>query len=130
MFTINQIKQAHAKVSSGADFPAYIQEIKLLGVMAFETWVEDSHTEYFGDNDFRTVSKPMYEPLRIAVTSEKDSFVSYLKTHQKGETDYFTFCSDCAKTGIEKWFVSLILMTCTYFDKAGDTILVEQIPSN
>jgi uncharacterized protein YbcV (DUF1398 family) len=130
MFTIDQITQAHAKVTSGADFPDYIKELKLLGVMALETWVEDSHTEYFGENDFRTISKPMYEPLTVATTSNKDSFVSCLKTHQKGETDYHTFCSGCAKAGIEKWFISLILMTCTYFDKAGDTILVEQIPSN
>jgi hypothetical protein len=29
------------------DFSAYIQEIKQLGVTAFETWVVDSYTEYF-----------------------------------------------------------------------------------
>jgi hypothetical protein len=32
MFTIEQIKQAHNKVKSGADFPKYIQEIKKLGM--------------------------------------------------------------------------------------------------
>ena len=32
MFTVNQIKEAHSKVKSGADFPAYIQDIKKLGV--------------------------------------------------------------------------------------------------
>lgn len=32
MFTIQQIKDAHSKVKSGADFPAYIQDIKKLGV--------------------------------------------------------------------------------------------------
>jgi uncharacterized protein YbcV (DUF1398 family) len=31
MFTLEQIKQAHSKVKSGADFPKYIQEIKILG---------------------------------------------------------------------------------------------------
>lgn len=31
MFTIEQIKTAHSQVKSGADFPAYIQEIKKLG---------------------------------------------------------------------------------------------------
>jgi len=29
MFTVEQIKAAHSKVKSGADFPSYIKEIKL-----------------------------------------------------------------------------------------------------
>ena len=32
MFTIEQITEAHSKVKSGADFPAYIQELKKIGV--------------------------------------------------------------------------------------------------
>ena len=33
MFTLEQIKLAHSKVKSGADFPAYIKELKALGVI-------------------------------------------------------------------------------------------------
>jgi|SRR5450631_27989 len=128
MFTVEQIKSAHGKVKSGADFPEYIREIKALGVRAFETWVKDSHTEYFGDNDYRTSSTSMYDDMVIASSSDKTTFRHFLKIHQQGETDYFTFCRHCAETGIEKWFVSLDKMTCTYFDKAGDEILIEQIP--
>ena len=36
MFTVEQIKAAHSKVQSGADFPAYIREIKELGVTHYE----------------------------------------------------------------------------------------------
>ena len=32
MFTIQQIKDAHSKVKSGADFPQYMQDIIALGV--------------------------------------------------------------------------------------------------
>ncbi len=32
MFTIEQIKEAHAKVKSGADFPNYIHDLIILGV--------------------------------------------------------------------------------------------------
>ena len=39
MFTVEQIESAHEKVKSGADFPHYIQEIKKIGVLSFETWV-------------------------------------------------------------------------------------------
>lgn len=128
MFTVEQIKEAHSKVKSGADFPKYIQEIKALGVTAYETWVKDNHTDYSGVDSFQTSSKPMYDNLDIANSSDKARFEHYLKIHQQGKTDYFTFCKQCAETGIEKWFVCLDEMVCTYYDKAGNNILVEQIP--
>lgn len=128
MFTVAEIKAAHSKVKSGSDFPGYIKEIKQLGVMAFETQVKDSRTTYFGANDFETSSEPMYEDLLIADTSNKPLFKHYLKIHQQGETDYFTFCKHCAESGIEKWFVSSENMTCTYYDKSGKEILEEKIP--
>lgn len=128
MFTVAQIKEAHSKVKSGADFPKYIQEIKTLGVLGFETWVHDSHTVYFGSDSFTTKSEAMYEDLEIQNISNKDGFVEKLKSHQRGETDYFTFCKDCAENGIEKWIVSLEKMTCIYYDINGNEILVEQIP--
>lgn len=128
MFTVEQIEKAHAKVESGADFPKYIQDIKKIGVQAFETWVIDSHTEYFGKEGYHTKSKSMYEPLTISKISNKDKFSHYLKIHQQGQTGYPAFCNHCADTGIEKWIVSLDAMTCTYYDIAGNEILVEKIP--
>jgi uncharacterized protein YbcV (DUF1398 family) len=129
MFTVEQIDAAHANVKSGADFPKYIQEIKQLGVVGFETFVTDSHTEYYGNNNFRIQSQPQYKSIVVANTSSADTFKDYLKSHQQGNTDYHTFCNYCAETGIEKWLVSLIEMTCTYYDKAGNLILVEDIPA-
>lgn len=128
MFTVEQIEEAHSKVKSGTDFPNYIREIKKLGVIAFETWVRDSHTEYFGENEFKTVSKPSYANLEIKAVCDPLKFRDYLKMHQKGETDYFTFCKHCAETGVEKWTVSLHSMTCTYYDMADNEILTEKIP--
>lgn len=128
MFTVEQIEQAHEKVKSGADFPRYIQKIKALGVIAFETRVKDSHTEYFGENHYQTSSQPQYKELTIALESQSEQFTNYLKSHQRGETDYYTFCQHCAETGIEKWIVSLQDMTCIYYDRTGKEILVEKIP--
>ncbi|MCP5501540.1 MAG: DUF1398 domain-containing protein [Leptospiraceae bacterium] len=128
MFTVEQIEQAHEKVKSGGDFPKYIQEIKKLGVKGFETWVVDSHTVYFGDNNFSVKSKAKYDKLLISEKINKENFIIQLKLHQQGKTDYFTFCKDCAEAGIEKWAVSLDKMTCIYYDKIGKEILVEKIP--
>jgi uncharacterized protein YbcV (DUF1398 family) len=129
MFTIQQIEDAHSKVKSGADFPKYIQDIQQLGVVSFETWVFDSHTEYFGQNDYKIKSEAQYKELIIADKSDKNQFLQYLKIHQQGETDYMTFCEHCAQTGVEKWIVSIEKMTCTYYDKAGNDLLAEMIPA-
>lgn len=128
MFTIEQIIEAHAKVKSGADFPNYIQDLVKLGVISYETYVADGHTDYTGINNYKTSSAPKYDRLHIAEQVNPDQFKSDLKIHQQGKTDYFTFCSDSAKSGVYKWEVSMDKMTCTYYDKIGNEILVERIP--
>lgn len=128
MFSIDQIKAAHSKVKSGADFPAYIQEIKALGVTFYETYVSDGHTTYWGANDYQTSTSPKYGPLTVATQTHLESFQIQLKEHQQGKTDYMTFVKMCAQTGIEKWAVYIEKMTCTYFDHADKAVLIEQIP--
>lgn len=128
MFTVEQIKAAHCKVKSGADFPAYIQDIKKLGVTFYETYVTDGHTDYFGENNFKTSASAKYDKLAIAETSNTEQFKVDLKAHQQGKTDFITFIGMCATFGIEKWAVCMDKMTCTYYDKAKNKILVEEIP--
>lgn len=127
MFTIEQIKLAHSKVRSGADFPLYIKELKQLGVVTYETFVTDGRTNYFGAHDHKTSSPPKYSELLIASTCNSSQFMADLKTHQQGKTDYPTFCNDCARSGIEKWVVNIPKMTFTYSDMIGNEILVERI---
>ncbi|RXJ45780.1 DUF1398 family protein [Gelidibacter gilvus] len=74
MFTLEDIELAHGKIKSGAEFPKYIQEIKGLGVTAFDTCVTDSHTIYFGKNGFQATPKPQYDAMTIANKSDKDRF--------------------------------------------------------
>lgn len=128
MFTIEQILAAHSKVKSGADFPAYIQDIKRLGVTFYETFVSDGHTKYCGVNDYEISSSAKYKALPIAHISNNEQFRADIKAHQQGKTDYLTFTSDCAKSGIQKWAVCMEKMTCTYYDLAGKEVLIEAIP--
>ena len=128
MFTIEEIKAVHSKVKSGADFPAYIQDLKKLGVITYESFVADGHTDYYGANGYKNSSPSKYENLIISETANHEQFKADLKAHQDGKTDYPAFCNDAAGSGIEKWVVSLEEMSCTYFDKAGKKILVEEIP--
>jgi uncharacterized protein YbcV (DUF1398 family) len=129
MFTLDQIKAAHSKVKSGADFPNYIQDLIQLGVIAYETFVADGHAEFAGNQNHKVDSEPKYPSLIISDNRNSDQFKADLKAHQQGKTDYLTFCKDCAKSGIFKWQVNMSKMTCTYFDKDGNEVLTEQIPS-
>lgn len=129
MFTIDQIKVAHSKVRSGADFPRYIQDLKALGVTGYETFVSDGHTGYHGNDNFTVSSPAKYDTLAIAENSDAATFERGLRDHQQGKTDYPIFCKMCAETGIEKWVVSINEMTCNYYDKAGNMILSEKIPT-
>ncbi|MBO9703175.1 MAG: DUF1398 family protein [Sporocytophaga sp.] len=129
MFTIEEIKAAHSKVKSGVDFPSYIREIKNLGVTFYETYVTDGHTDYYGASSYKASSLARYEPLVIKDKYEAEEFKAALKAHQNGKTDYPTFISMCSKLGIEKWVVCMDKMKCTYFDKNGKEVLIEEIPN-
>jgi len=127
MFTAEDVKAAHSKVKSGADFPAYIQEIKSMGVTHYECYVSDGHTDYHSSSHTARVA-PKYPEVQIAETVDRDTFVIELKAHQQGKTDYITFIRMCAKTGIDKWIIDISAMTCTYYDKSGGKVLEETIP--
>lgn len=129
MFTIEQIKEAHSKVKSGADFPKYIQDLIELGVESYQTYVLDGHAEYFGKDGYHIKSEAKYPGLNVSEKSDSETFINRLKIHQQGQTDYMTFCDDSAKAGVEKWVVDTRKMTCTYYDKAGNNMLEEKIPT-
>lgn len=128
MFTLEQIKTAHSKVKSGADFPSYIKEIQSLGVSHYVVYVTDGHTVYYGDNAHQVTAPAKYETIRISDVPNTLLFKAELLAHQQGKTDYMTFIKKCTETGIDKWEVSINKMTCTYYDKAGNQIMEEQIP--
>lgn len=128
MFTADQIKAAHSKVKSGADFPSYIREIKQLGVTHYEAYVTDGHIDYHGDNNYTARVPAKYKPLAIANVPSGEPFKAALLAHQQGKTGFLTFIQLCATFGIEKWVICMDKMTCIYYDKAGKEMLTENIP--
>lgn len=129
MFTIEQIKTAHSKVKSGADFPSYVQDLIELGVVCYNSYVKDGHAEYFGKDGYKVLSDAKYPTLNVVEKSDSEAFIIRLKIHQQGQTDYLTFCNDAAGLGVEKWVVDTQKMTCTYYDLVGNKMLEEKIPS-
>ncbi|HEY4325241.1 MAG TPA: DUF1398 family protein [Mucilaginibacter sp.] len=128
MFTEQQIKDAHSRVKTGADFPRYIQEIKKLGLVTYEYLVIDGITVYRGENNYEVRSAAKYNPLTIADTSSAPALRHTIAIHQRGQTDFMTFCNQAANAGVEKWVIDTKKMLCTYYDKRGNNMVAEPIP--
>jgi len=130
MFTLNELKAAHSKVKSGADYPDYVREIIKMGVTGYETYVDNGNTIYFGDHGYRIESGPKYDSLTVNGKSDQETFKRNLLEHQKGSTNFPAFCIDAAHSGVEKWVVNTGSMTCTYYDKNGTVLVTESIPAS
>lgn len=129
MFTIDDIIDAHAKVKSWADFPQYIQNLAEMWVTTYDIFVSDWHAVYEGMHGFVVKAPAKYDALTIADSTDKDWFHERLQLHQDWWTDYMTFCKDAAKAWVEKWTMDILWMTCTYYDKKGNSILAERVPT-
>ncbi len=128
MFTLQEIKDAHSRVKTGADFPAYIQAMKKIGVRSYEHFVADGHIIYRGVSDFNLSAPPKWGSVSIAPKGQPERLEHEIKIHQEGKTDYLTFCRHSAEAGVEKWIVDIQNMMCTYYDLEGGALVAEPIP--
>lgn len=129
MFTLEQIKTAHAKVKSGVDFPSYAKELKALGLSRYEFYLMDGHAEYYGQNGQKLVSEPKWEPREIGPVATQ-RMEEALALHQKGGSDFPTITMEAARYGVYKWIVDFMAMTCTYYAEDGRIMIVEAIPQS
>ena len=130
MFTVQQMKLAHAKVKTGADFPAYVQEIKQLGLFRYEYLVKNGKTVYHGANNFQVSSDAIYSEKIISETLSPAALKQIIAEHQQGKSDFLTLCGLVADAGVEKWIVDTQAMLCIYYDSTGNVIMTEPIPSS
>lgn len=130
MFSIEQIHQAFENVKSGADFPQFVQDLKEIGVTHYDNFVSDGRTNYYGINNFTLNGESKYAKKEVNKISSADKLKHAISIHQQGQTDYPTFCQQVSDAGVEKWTNNLVEMTVTYFDKKGNELVVEAIPTS
>lgn len=128
MFTEEQLKGKFSQVKNGADFPALVMNLKSIGVTYYETSIKDGSSIFHGNNGYELLTGSNYEPILVADKVNVEQLKTDIANHQQGKSDYFQISRQSAGDGIEKWAVCLTNMTCTYVDKAGNKVWVEQIP--
>ncbi len=104
-----------------------MRALKALGVERYDSYLADGHSEYFGHGGHRVVSPPVHEVLPVAEIGQHERFLQHLRRHELRQTTYLEMSRGLAQSGTEKWTVDTGGMTMTFYDKAGNEMLVEQI---
>jgi len=129
MFTAQQLKDAHAKVKTGADYPAYADELRNLGVVSYDFLVADGSTTFYAEDEESVSLKGDLSPVAVADAPSKDKLRAALATHQKGNTDFPTFRQQAAEAGVAQWTTDLSNMEVVYVNKQEKVMLAEEIPA-
>ena len=127
MFTLDQINDIHQRLGTQATLPQYLLALKALGIDKYDSFINDGHSEYYGNNDQKVVSPPVHEQFTIARTGNREGLLKHLNLHNQGKTSYFEMSKGLAESGIEKWTFDTGKMTISYYDKDGNRMLVEAI---
>ncbi|WP_272158093.1 DUF1398 family protein [Streptococcus sp. HN38] len=128
MFTLEAINQGHVQFT-GPDFPKLIAYFKDLSMVENTVDIQSGQVTYRSQTG-QTLEKQGYQAtVPVSDQANLDQFVTILRNHQAGQTDFLTFCQETAEAGIYKWVTDLEAMTCSYVDKVEQPVFVEAVPS-
>ena len=127
-FSLASIIEAH-KQYTGPDFPKLIKAFKAMGMITNVFNLETGIVTYMNRSGEILESTGIKVEFDICGTGNYEEAVFALQRNQRGDSDFYTFCYEVAKASIYKWVSDLEAMTCSYYDKMGKAIIVENIPS-
>jgi uncharacterized protein YbcV (DUF1398 family) len=126
MFTIEQINELHDRLGNAETLLLYAQGLQAIGIDYFDSYLFDGHSEFFGTDG--TVKSPVaHEILSIAETTNKQGLLEHLSLHEQRKINYLEMSRGLAESGVEKWTVDTHRFTMTFYDCAGNAMLVETI---
>lgn len=128
MFTLVAIQKGHAQFT-GPDFPKLIAYFKDLGMVNNTVNVQTGQVTY-ENADGQLLTSPGYQATNpVAEQADREQFVSILRNHQAGRTNFPTFCEETAQAGVYRWVTDLEEMICSYLDLADQVVFVEAVPA-
>jgi uncharacterized protein YbcV (DUF1398 family) len=108
-------------------FPDYVRALGEIGVVTYDSYLTDGHSEYFANDGQSLVSDAVHNVLPVADVSDRASVVEHLRRHELGETSYIEMSTGLAQGGVEKWTVDTAAMTLTFRDTQGRPLVSEPI---
>jgi len=130
MFTLEQIDNIHERLGKQTSLPEYLLALNSIGVIKYDSFLTDGHSEYYGMGDYKVVSQPTHEKYSITTKCNRQDFLEHLSLHEQGKTNYFEMTKGLANSGIEKWTFDTVEMTITYYDIKGNEVLAEKLEAN
>lgn len=91
---------------SGNDFPSLVKAYIALGIVTYAINIQTGQATYV-TKDGQKCDLPAYQVENVKSKSDPSQFLEKLRNHQAKETDFPTFCQDCATNGICRWVVDL-----------------------
>ena len=127
MFSMAEIDELHVQLGRADTLRDYLQGLYAIGVVRFDSFVSDGHSEFVGKDGHRVVSPPHHAVLEVAGAGDRSAVVEHLRRHGDGETSYLQMSTDLAASGIAKWVADTGNLTMAYCDLNGAAVLIEQI---
>ncbi|GCE27640.1 hypothetical protein KDA_31240 [Dictyobacter alpinus] len=127
MFTLAQMNELHDRLGNAETLQIYLQALNAIGVDTFSSFITDGHSEFLGKDGQKVVSPPAHEILTVATTSNREKFMEHLDRHLQGKTNYLEMSKGLAESGIAKWTFDTNRMMVTYYDKADNEMLAEEV---
>ena len=127
VFTMAQIDDLHARLGRAESLTDYLRSLAAIGVVRFDSFLVDGHSEFFGAAGRRVVSPPHHEVLTVAEVSDREACLEHLRRHRDKQTSYFEMSAGLAASGVEKWVADTAELTMTYCDRAGVALFVDKV---
>ena len=126
-FSIASIQEAH-KLYTGPEFPKLIKAFKSMGMITNIFNLETGIVTYINRSGETLENNGIKVDFDICEAGKFEEAIIALQRNQRGESDFYIFCIEVATAGVYKWVSELDEMTCTYFDKTEQVIIIESIP--
>lgn len=127
-FSAEAIREIYTRPRSGFNFPALVRELKAAGVASYEHVIETGANVFHSKDGAMLTLDKMGPPCPVSDQVDAESLRKIIAQHQQGLSDYPTFCRLAGNIGVARWVCDLSAMTCSYFDKSGNSMHVEAIP--
>jgi uncharacterized protein YbcV (DUF1398 family) len=125
-FTLEDIDRAHKGVTNET-VRKYLKSLHDLGIVSYTTHISDGHSDYFDSKGNKLSSVAVHERYEISDEASRESARRAIEAHGLRETDYFAFSRQLAAAGVCAWVMDPVEMTCTFYSKSGEKLLVDDV---